>query len=56
MKRRNTVHSCVSAAAAAFGSYPSHSRWNPFADDNEDNRIDIRDVSLIARDYGKVYG
>jgi len=41
------------AVAYAFGSYLSHSRWNPFADVNGDYRITIVDLYLIAKDYGK---
>jgi hypothetical protein len=40
-------------ATKAFGSYPSHSRWNPIADENEDNKIDMVDIALICRNFGK---
>jgi hypothetical protein len=45
----------ISIAARAFGSHPSHSRWNPIADENEDNKIDIADIALICRNFGKTY-
>jgi hypothetical protein len=45
----------ISIAARAFGSYPSHSRWNPIADENEDNKIDMVDIALVCRNFGKTY-
>jgi parallel beta-helix repeat protein len=45
----------ISIASRAFGSYPSHSRWNPTADENEDNRIDMVDIALTCRNFGKTY-
>lgn len=36
-------------AAIAFGSYPGHPRWNPIADVNQDNKVDMRDIATIAR-------
>jgi hypothetical protein len=45
----------ISIATKAFGSYPSHSRWNPIADENEDNKIDMVDIALICRNFGKTY-
>jgi len=43
----------ISIAARAFGSYPSHPRWNPITDINVDNKIDLKDICLIARNFGK---
>jgi parallel beta-helix repeat protein len=43
----------VATAAAAFGSYPGHPRWNSAADVNQDGKIDIKDISLIAKNFGK---
>jgi len=40
-------------AALAFGSYPGHSRWNPIADINKDNKTNIVDLVLIAKNFGK---
>jgi len=40
-------------AARAFGSYPGHPRWNPYADINHDGIVDISDISLIARNFGR---
>jgi len=42
-------------AAKAYGSYPSHPRWNPMADENEDNKIGIIDIIIIAINLGKTY-
>jgi len=41
--------------ATAFGSRPEDSRWNPIADVNKDDVINIIDVALIARNYGKTF-
>jgi len=43
----------IATAALAFGSNPSHPRWNPIADINKDDKVDIRDIALIARNFGK---
>jgi len=40
-------------AAKAFGSYPTHLRWNPDADINKDNIVNIKDLFIIAKDFGK---
>jgi len=51
----------VSIAARAFGSYPSHPRWNPHADITgpeylvPDVKVNIRDLSLICRNFGKTW-
>lgn len=37
----------------AFGSYPSHPRWNPNTDINNDNKIDMKDVYIIVKNFGK---
>jgi len=44
----------IVAACLHFGSYPGHSRWNPVADLNFDNLIDIFDLVLIAINVGTV--
>jgi hypothetical protein len=44
----------ISIVALAFGSYPSHPRWNPIADVYQDSKIDIRDIALIAKNFGKI--
>ena len=41
----------ISIAAAAFGSYPGHPRWNPVADVNKDHVVDLRDIALIAQRF-----
>jgi PKD repeat protein len=40
-------------AAKAFGSYPGHPRWNPDADLDQNNLIDMRDTWLTAKNFGK---
>jgi hypothetical protein len=39
--------------AAAFGPTPSSPNWNPYADVNGDGKVDIRDIALVAKNYGK---
>jgi hypothetical protein len=39
----------------AFGSLPGQPNWNPLADQNEDGKIDGRDISQVAANYGKKY-
>jgi hypothetical protein len=43
----------ATAAANAFGSYLGHPRWNPNADINGDNIVDIYDAIILANNYGK---
>jgi hypothetical protein len=48
----------VGVAGKAFGSYPGHERWNIEADitgsgGEPDNRVDMRDIGLIARHFGE---
>jgi len=51
----------IAEVASAFGSYPTHPRWNPLADITgpvylmPDEKVDIRDLALIASDFGKTY-
>jgi len=45
----------IAQAALAFGSYPSHPRWNPSADINQDGRVYIKDLAIIAKNFGKKY-
>ncbi len=51
----------IATAALAFGSYPSHERWNPHADITgsialePDGQVDIRDIALIALHFGEEY-
>ena len=37
----------------AYGSYAGDPRYNPDADFNNDNHVDIRDIMVIAGNYGK---
>ncbi len=41
----------IAMAASAFGSYPGHARWDVSADFNDDERIDMRDLHLIAINF-----
>jgi len=43
----------IAIAASAFGSYPSHSKWNPDADIDENDKIDLKDIALIAKHFGE---
>jgi len=43
----------LSIASRAFGSYPSHPKWDPRADVNIDNFVDGLDITIIAKNYGK---
>jgi parallel beta-helix repeat protein len=45
----------IAIVSIAFGSFPEHLRWNPIADENEDNKIDIFDIALTCRNFGKTY-
>ena len=42
----------IGPAARAFGSYPTHLRWEPACDVNDDFRVDMRDIGNIARKFG----
>jgi parallel beta-helix repeat protein len=37
----------------AFGSYPTHPRWNPEADFNDDNKTNIADLVLLMMNFGE---
>jgi parallel beta-helix repeat protein len=39
----------------AFGSYPTHTRWNPKADLNNDEKVDIKDLVLVIKHFGEHY-
>jgi uncharacterized repeat protein (TIGR01451 family) len=39
----------------AFGSYPTHTRWNPKADLNNDEKADIKDLILLVKHFGEHY-
>jgi ABC-type transport system substrate-binding protein len=45
----------ISAAAKAFGTGPSDSRWDAIADVNGDSAINIIDLAMVAKDFGKKY-
>lgn len=40
-------------AAAAWGSYPRHPRWNTAADITSDGKVNMIDMVLIAKNFGK---
>ncbi|MEM2984028.1 MAG: NosD domain-containing protein [Candidatus Jordarchaeaceae archaeon] len=42
----------VAIAAASFGSFPGHSRWDPRADIVCDDRVDMKDLVLIVKNFG----
>jgi hypothetical protein len=42
----------IAIAAQAFGTAPSHPRWNPKVDMTRDNKIDLRDIAAIVKDIG----
>lgn len=37
----------------AFGSFPTHHRWNLLADLNFDGKIDLRDIDIVLRYFGQ---
>ena len=39
--------------AMAFGSYPNHPRWNPDADLDQNQKVNIMDVRLACINFGK---
>jgi len=41
----------ISVAAQAFGSYPSHSRWNPKADIDNNGVVNIIDLVKIVQNF-----
>jgi beta-lactamase class A len=43
----------LSIVARAFATVPGQPRWNETADLNKDGRVNINDVAIVARDYGK---
>jgi len=45
----------IMTAVDAFGSYPSHLRWNPHADLDLDGRITMADMVIILTNFGKSY-
>ena len=51
----------LAIAALAYGSFPGHPNWNPIADITgsehlvPDGRVDIRDLALMASNYGETY-
>jgi len=42
-------------AAVAFGSTPGHRRWDYNVDQNKDSTINILDLIIIAKNFGKTY-
>jgi hypothetical protein len=41
----------IVAAARAFGSSPGKQRWNPYADVNDDNIVNIKDMLFVAKNF-----
>ncbi len=50
---RTNILDCI-ILAGAFGTRPSHPRWNPLADINHDKVVNILDCILIANHFGEV--
>ena len=42
------------AVIPSFGASPLHPNWNPLADLNLDNIINMRDLGLIAKNFGRI--
>ena len=45
----------LNVLAIAFGSYPTHPRWNPRADVNDDDFVNIFDSLLVAKESDTYY-
>jgi outer membrane protein assembly factor BamB len=45
----------ITRAALAYNSRPGDPNWNSDADINKDNIINIIDITLIAKEFGKIY-
>jgi len=45
----------VYKTALAYGSYPSHPKWNPHCDINEDATVDLKDYYTVCRNFGEEY-
>ncbi len=45
----------ISLVGSAFGSNPSHTRWNAKCDVDGNGFINIIDITLIAKDFGKYF-
>jgi hypothetical protein len=43
----------ISMIGAAWGSYPGHPKWNAKLDLNDDNTVNIIDMVLVLKDFGK---
>ena len=43
----------ISLAVAAFNSSPGSPRWNPNADVDNSSRVDMRDIVIIALNFGQ---
>jgi hypothetical protein len=43
----------VDVVTAAFGSHPQHFRWNARVDMDNNRIINIKDMALVAQDFGE---
>jgi len=43
----------MSIVAWSFGSYPGHPRWNPEADLDRNGQVNMRDIAIVARNFGQ---
>jgi hypothetical protein len=39
---------------AAYGSAAGSPNWNPACDLNGDGKVDVKDLAILAKNYGKV--
>jgi len=44
----------VGYVAKMFGTDPSNPMWDSNADINEDGKIDMKDISTVAKEFGKI--
>jgi len=43
----------IGIVASAFGATPERDRWDERADINKDNRIDLKDIAIVSKNFGK---
>jgi hypothetical protein len=42
----------IGLVASAFGAHPGHPRWNEAYDVILDGKIDMRDIAIVAHNFG----
>lgn len=45
----------VAIVCFSFGCGPKDSRWNPDADLNKDTIVDMMDIAMVTKDFGKTF-